>query len=89
VRNWFQSFAFKFILYHYNQAVQDWAVGHLPEGPTLYPKDSISEHPERFFIAEIIREKIFLQYSQEVPYSTQVWVQSHTVGRCTLNQVDL
>ena len=60
-----------------HQAVQDWAVGHLPEGPTLYPKDAVSEHPERFFIAEIIREKIFLQYSQEIPYSTQVWVQSH------------
>ena len=60
-----------------HQAVQDWALECLPEGPTLYPKDSVSEHPERFFIAEIIREKIFLQYSQEVPYSTQVWVQSH------------
>lgn len=60
-----------------HQAVQDWAVERLPEGPTLYPKDAVSEHPERFFIAEIIREKIFLQYSQEVPYSTQVWVQSH------------
>ena len=60
-----------------HQAVQEWCVSHLPDGPTLYPKDAVSEHPERFFIAEIIREKIFLQYSQEVPYSTQVWVQSH------------
>ena len=60
-----------------HQAVQEWCVSHLPEGPTLYPKDAVSEHPERFFIAEIIREKIFLQYSQEVPYSTQVWIQSH------------
>ena len=60
-----------------HQAVQKWCVQLLPEGPTLYPKDAVSEHPERFFIAEIIREKIFLQYSQEVPYSTQVWVQSH------------
>jgi GTP-binding protein Era len=46
-------------------------------GPTLYPKDAISAHPERFFIAEIIREKIFLQYAKEVPYSAQVWVSSH------------
>ena len=45
---------------------------YLPEGPPFYPKDQLSEHPERFFIAEIIREKIFLKYSQEVPYSTQV-----------------
>lgn len=47
-------------------------VSYLPEGPPFYPKDQLSEHPERFFIAEIIREKIFMKYSQEVPYSTQV-----------------
>jgi len=57
--------------------VKKWALDRLPLGPTLYPKDSISEHPERFFIAEIIREKIFLQYKQEVPYSTQVWIEAH------------
>jgi GTP-binding protein Era len=45
---------------------------YLPESPPFYPKDQLSEHPERFFVAEIIREKIFLKYSQEVPYSTQV-----------------
>lgn len=44
----------------------------LPLGPPFYPKDQISEQPERFFISEIIREKIFLQYRKEVPYSTQV-----------------
>ena len=56
---------------------KEWCVERMPPGPTLYPKDAISEHPERFFVAEIIREKIFLQYAQEIPYSTQVWVQSH------------
>ncbi|RMH63169.1 MAG: GTPase Era [Bacteroidetes bacterium] len=45
---------------------------HLPFGPPFYPKDMISEHPERFFVAEIIREKIFEHYAQEIPYSTQV-----------------
>ena len=60
-----------------HDAVQRWAVSKLLVGPTLYPKDAISEHPERFFIAEIIREKIFLQYAKEVPYSAQVWVSSH------------
>ena len=44
----------------------------LPLGPPFYPKDLVSEHPERFFIAEIVREKIFEQFRQEVPYSTQV-----------------
>jgi len=36
------------------------------------PQDSVSEQSERFFVAEIIREKIFLQYHQEIPYSTAV-----------------
>ncbi|MEM1041586.1 MAG: GTPase Era [Bacteroidota bacterium] len=44
----------------------------LPLGPPYYPKDQLSEHPERFFVAEIIREKIFELYREEIPYSTQV-----------------
>ncbi|MDA1333718.1 MAG: GTPase Era [Bacteroidetes bacterium] len=44
----------------------------LPMGPAFYPKEMISEQPEKFFVAEIIREKIFKLYRQEVPYSTQV-----------------
>jgi GTP-binding protein Era len=50
----------------------DQIVAHLPEGPPFYPKEMISEHPERFFVAEIIREKVFQQFREEVPYSTQV-----------------
>lgn len=44
----------------------------LPEGPMLYPEDDISDLPERFFIAEMIREKIVLLTQQEIPYSTTV-----------------
>lgn len=44
----------------------------LPEHPPFYPKDELTDRPERFFAAEIIREKIFLNYSQEIPYSSQV-----------------
>jgi GTP-binding protein Era len=44
----------------------------LPLGPAFYPKEMISEQPERFFVAEIIREKIFKLFRQEIPYSTQV-----------------
>ncbi len=44
----------------------------LPEGPPFYPKDRISEHPERFFVAEMIREKVYKHYHQEIPYSVQV-----------------
>ena len=52
-------------------------VERLPLGPPFYPKDMLSEHPERFFVAEIIREKIFEQYRQEIPYSTQVNIVSY------------
>ena len=49
-------------------------VKHLPEGPAYYDKDMLSDRPERFFITEIIREKIFLNFKEEVPYSTEVYV---------------
>lgn len=41
-------------------------------GPPFYPKDQLSEHPERFFVTELIREQIFLLYEQEIPYSCAV-----------------
>jgi GTP-binding protein Era len=44
----------------------------LPVHPPYYPKDQLTDKPERFFAAEIIREKIFQSYKQEVPYSTEV-----------------
>ena len=37
-------------------------------------QDIASEHPERFFVGEIVREKIFVQYRQEIPYSCQVYL---------------
>ncbi|MCE2790254.1 MAG: GTPase Era [Saprospiraceae bacterium] len=49
-------------------------VGYLPESEAYYPKDQLSDKPERFFAAEIIREKILLLYKQEVPYSCEVIV---------------
>jgi len=48
---------------------------HLPEGPPYFEKDQISDRPERFFIAEMIREKIFLLMQQELPYSTEVEIE--------------
>ncbi|NTV02483.1 MAG: GTPase Era [Chlorobiaceae bacterium] len=47
---------------------------HLPLDEPLYPEEMLSTEPERFFVAEIIREKIFLQYGREIPYSTEVVV---------------
>lgn len=41
-------------------------------------QDVLSEHPERFFIGEIVREQLFLQYRQEVPYACSVLVKEYT-----------
>ena len=46
----------------------------LPEAPPYFPKDSLSDANERFFVSEIIREKIMLHYQQEIPYSVEVIV---------------
>ena len=47
----------------------------LPEGPIYFPKDQLSDRSERFFISEIIREKILMLYKQEIPYSSEVIVE--------------
>lgn len=44
----------------------------LPEGPAYYPEDTLTDKPERFFVNEIIRQKILLNYKKEVPYSVEV-----------------
>jgi GTPase len=46
----------------------------LPEGPPYFDKDQLSDRPERFFISEIIREKIFFLTRDEIPYATEVEV---------------
>jgi GTP-binding protein Era len=53
---------------------------YLPEGPAFYPKDQLTDRPERFFVSEIIREKILLLYQQEIPYSCEVIVTSFKDG---------
>ncbi|MFO7842838.1 MAG: GTPase Era [Bacteroidales bacterium] len=47
----------------------------LPEGPAFYPKDSLTDKTERFFVSEIIREKILYNYRKEIPYSVEVEVE--------------
>lgn len=44
----------------------------LPESPPFYPKDQLTDKPERFFVNETIREKILLQYKKEIPYSVEI-----------------
>jgi GTP-binding protein Era len=58
------------------QLLFDKILSLLPEGPEYYPKDTLTDKSERFFISEIIREKIFLNYHKEIPYSTEVEIES-------------
>ena len=50
-------------------------VKHLPVGEPFYPPDMVTDFPERFFVAELIREKIFQRYGEEIPYSTTVVIE--------------
>jgi GTP-binding protein Era len=54
----------------------DAAAAALPEGPHLYPDDEITDLPDRLLAAEIVREQIFLQTHEEVPYGTTVETES-------------
>ncbi len=49
---------------------------YLPEHPAYYPNDALTDRPERFFISEIIREKILKTYNDEIPYSVDVVIDS-------------
>lgn len=51
-------------------------IAMIPEHPPYFPKDEMTTRSERFFASEIIREKIFLHYEQEIPYSCEVAIES-------------
>lgn len=48
----------------------------IPESPPYYPKDELADKPVRFFITEMVREKILMNYQKEIPYSVEVVVES-------------
>lgn len=50
---------------------------YLPEGPAFYPEDSVSDRSTRFFVSELIREQIYSQYKEEIPYHAAVMIQSY------------
>ncbi len=54
----------------------DTLLAHLPLGPPFFPEDQITDLPERFFVAEMIREKVFRLTGAEIPYSTAVTIES-------------
>lgn len=57
---------------HNTEGLLDILVGLLPEHPAYFPDNDLTDRPERFFASEMIREKIFLNYKQEIPYSSEV-----------------
>lgn len=61
----------KFNVDHLYQRILDL----IPESPPYFDKDALTDKPERFFVSEIIREKILLYYQKEIPYSVEVVVE--------------
>ena len=57
---------------HNVPAVMQFIMDNMPEHPAYYDKDVLTDRPERFFVSEIIREKIFKLYEKEIPYSTEI-----------------
>ncbi|NLR32202.1 GTPase Era [Levilactobacillus tujiorum] len=51
-------------------------VDEMPNGPQYYPEDQVTDHPERFVVSELIREKIFMLTREEVPHSVAVEIES-------------
>lgn len=56
--------------------ILDLIIGKMPVHPPFFPQDEFTTRTERFFASEIIREKIFLNYSEEIPYSAEVVINS-------------
>ena len=57
---------------HNVPAVMQFILDELPEHPAYYDKDTLTDRSERFFVSEMLREKIFKLYEKEIPYSTEV-----------------
>lgn len=57
---------------HNVPAVMQFIMDNLPDHPPYYDKDTLTDRNERFFVSEIIREKVFKLYDKEIPYSTEV-----------------
>ncbi|HRL51858.1 MAG TPA: GTPase Era, partial [Enterococcus aquimarinus] len=51
-------------------------VAQMPEGPQYFPEDQVTDHPERFIVSELIREKVLFFTRDEVPHSVAVTIES-------------
>ena len=62
-------------------------VKNLPDHPPFYPKDQLTDRPERFFITEFIRDNILDLYHQEIPYSCEVVVEDFKIGESRQGEI--
>ena len=69
-------FAISALHLHNIPAVMQFILDKLPEHPAYYDKDTLTDRTERFFVSEMMREKIFKLYDKEIPYSTEVIITS-------------
>ncbi len=65
-------FAISALHEHNVVAVMNFILENIPEHPPYYEKDALTDKNERFFVSEIIREKVFRLYEKEIPYSTEI-----------------
>jgi len=61
--------------------LRDLIVKYLPEGEPFYPPDQLTDRPERFLVAELIREKVYHLYSEEIPYQVAVEIEEFREAR--------
>jgi GTP-binding protein Era len=64
----------KFNIYYLRKRIEE----HIPESPPYFEKDTLTDRPARFFVTEIIREKILSYYKEEIPYSVEAVVEEFT-----------
>ncbi|MCL2818079.1 MAG: GTPase Era, partial [Clostridiales bacterium] len=58
------------------ERLPDILAAYLPEGPPLYPEDALCDQPEKFLIAELVREQVLLKTREEVPHAAALFVES-------------
>lgn len=75
------SAQYKFNLDYLLKRIQDL----LPPSPPFFDKDALTDKPARFFVTEIIREKILLTYDKEIPYSCEVVVEEFKENEIQIN----
>jgi GTPase len=67
----------------------DMIIKELPVGPMYYPHDQITDHPERFIVSELIREKVLIKTREEVPHSVAVAIESFKVNEENSNLIEI